>query len=330
MPGTSTRTKTRQRDSVGFQTLQMLPFTLIASLGANVANTTIQDTIFLPCSAKILGAYAGYSTLTAATGTHRFNVVAGVGTYVTATGGYATDFLTVATPATGDIVNINISVPATLLQTIGAVGFQPGVLGNPPVAGNIMFPLRYTVLSTDTTATILAASITTYINQQKALNQVIFANSAAGVVNTTALQPGTSANSITLTTSVTGAGGTTSVANAAAFAGGTATTGTVIGVNEQSEYTGTMAFAPAGAGALGATPIFNSDMPLFTPPIGQNPWSVSNFDVIYQQGTPLTLRVVTPGGGATTNLRVTVLIQPFDVLGPNPTFNTFDPHLDIA
>ncbi len=347
MPGSSTKTKDRGRDSIRYNSLSILPFDVIATPGTSVASSTVQSTIILPCSCKIYGASL-YQTNTSmvTTGTSTFNIVAGTGTYETAAGAYATTFGTAAgTIHTGDVITLTFGIPITLSQSVGGPVSQTGLWGFPPVGGLINLPFTYTVKSTDTTATILANSIATSFNAQQnsILPDLLFANTSggSGVVNFTALQAGTAQNSITLTSAVTGTGATTTFAiNASPLAGGTATTGVVTGVNDQWEYVAAYNFAPAGSGALGATPIFNTDMPIFngngiTGSIaggpGNNSYWSTNFDVIYQQGSALTLRLTTPAANAPTGVKAMVLYVPFDVV---PVafggFTTFDPHNDIA
>ncbi len=349
MPGSTTRTKTRARDAIGYNALSVIPFDNVAAPGSSAAPATVQARLVLPVSCKIMGATIDQQATTMVTsGTSTFNIVAGLGTYETAAGAYATTFATAAgTIHTGDLITLLFGIPNALVQSVGGPVFQTGVLGYPPVAGAQQIPFTYTVKSTDTTATILANSISQAFNalQNSILPDIIFANTsgASGVVNFTALQAGTAQNSITLTSSVTGTGATTTFAvNASPLAGGTATTGVVAGVNDQFEYVSSYNFAPASylAGALSATPIFNTDMPLFnqhgiTGNINGSPgnnvyWS-SNFDVIYQQGTIMTLRLTTPAANPPTFVKAALLLMPFDVV---PVcfggFTTFDPHNDIG
>ena len=353
MPGSTTRTKTRSRDSINYNALQIVPFTTIAaSIGAGVANTTVQDTIYLPFTCKIMGAYAGYTAIGAATGTHQFNVVTGTGTYMTAVGTSATTTLVVGgTVHTGDVLTANIFIPNTLLQTVGVPGIQTGVLGNPPVAGATQFTATYTVQSTDTTLTLAATGLAKAINSLPGLNDLIFANNTTGTINLTALSAAiTSANntlfnSISYTAGVTGTSATTTLTASGTLSGGTATTGVTPGVNDLFEYQGALVTPIVGGGtntgsgitfyngyniAPAGTPLFNSDIALFAPPQGQNPWFASNFDVIYQQGQALTLRVTTPAStGSISNLRVNLAVVPFDIAPSYSQFNTFDPHQEI-
>jgi hypothetical protein len=344
MPGSTTKSKARTRDSIVYNGLDMVPFTNIVSAATQVP-ATIQDALNLPVSCKILGAAVYYKTIGSTSGTYTFNVVAGVGTYETAAGTYATDFGTVAgTVQTGDVITMIFTVPNLLINAVGGPITQSGILGFPPVAGSQQIPFVYTVKSTDTTATVLAASIIAAFNASKLfLADIVYAwNAGNTLVNFTTLQCGNNitqqnaANAITLVAAVTTnptpgspAATTTFVVNALTFAGDTFTTGVVPGINDQFEYTGAYNFAPAGSGTLAATPIFNTDMPIFLEPQGGMCYWSSNFDVIYQQGSTLTLRLTAPGT-AITNFKVTLLLFPVDVLVPNPTFFTFDPHNDIG
>lgn len=355
MPGSSTRTKTRSRDSIVFNALDLIPLTNLASITTAQAPTVIQDGFNLPMSAKILGAAVYYASIGAPDGTYTFNIVAGTGTYETAAGTYATNFGTAGgTVQTGDVITFLFTVPQILLTAVGAPTLQPGLLGYPPVAGSQQIPFVYIVKATDTTATVLAASIIAAFNGSKnAVADVIYAwGAGTAVVNFTTLQTGNAAttpahvpvlpaaadeNAITWVASVTTnptpgspAATTTFVVNALTFAGATDTTGVVVGVNDQFEYTGKYNYAPATSAALGATPIFNSDMPIFlNVPGGMCYWS-SNFDTIYQQGTTITLRMTVPATPTLTNFKVVILAFPIDVLPQTPTFYTFDVHNDIG
>jgi hypothetical protein len=346
LPGSTTRTKTRSRDSIVYNALQYLDFDLIAAPGISQVNTVVQHNGFvLPCSMKIYAASVYQdSAAMVADGSSSYNVVAGIGTYVTATGARATAVGTAAgTIHTGDTITVTFTVPNSLLQAVGAVTIQTGILGQQPVANAQVIQFAYVVKATDTTAAILATSIVTAFNAGFAtpLEDIVFAwnTGATGVVTFSALQAGTAANSIAITSAVTGVGATTTFAiTATPFSGGTATTGVVRGVNDQYEYLGAYNFAPAGSTALSATPIFNSDMPIFnggttgvvngTP--GNNQQFPDNFDVIYQQGAVMTLRLVTPGANPPTNVKVILLACPIDVSVAQPSMNTFDPHLDIG
>lgn len=357
MPGSSTRTKDRGRDSIRYNALSILPFDLVAAPGVSQVPATVQARAVLPCSVKIYGAMLDQTaTAMVTSGTSTFNIVAGLGTYETAAGAYATTFGTVAgTVHTGDVITCTFGIPVALSQSVGGVVNQTGLWGFPPAAGLINIPFTYTIKSTDTTATIAANSIAQAFNAQQnsILPDILFANTsgASGVVNFTAVQAGTAQNAITLTSAVTGTGATTTFAiNASPLTGGTATTGVVIGTNDQWEYnsaptsgaTNGYYFANASylAGTLSATPIFATDMPIFNQhgitgnvngSPGNNVYWSTNFDTIYQQGTVMTLRLATPGANPPTNVKASLLYVPFDVV---PVafggFTTFDPHNDIG
>jgi hypothetical protein len=348
MPGSSTRTKMRVRESIHYNRFLKLDFDLIPTVPVSQVPATIQAAIMLPVSCKILGAAIYYGTIGLVSGATRFNIVAGVGTYETVAGLYGADIVTFGTPHTGDIVTLFFQIPNALLTANGVPTSYTGMLGNQVNPNTTTLPFAYQVQSTDTTATILAASIATAFNgatsqvifmtppNNSVANDIVFAYATGATVSFGALQPGNSAattalvNSIGITSSVTGTGATTtaSVANPT-ITGATTTTGVTLGINDMFEYTGQYIFAPAGSGTLGATPIFSSDMPLFAPSVGSNVYWSSNFDVIYQQGSIMTLRLTTPGITAGTNFKAKMLIMPVDVAAPNPTYNTFDPHNDV-
>jgi len=332
MPGSTTRTKSRVRDSAVFNSLQFETIGPVAAIGAAVTGATVQAQIILPCSAKIYGAMPTYTAIASILGTHFFNIVTGSGTYETTNGTIATQSLTVAGPVTGNVLTWSVAIPQSILL---ALGIQPiGFAGSPGIAtvanGNVQFNFSYTVKSTDTTATILAASMIAYMTATLGFNAVLFANQAAGVITIGSFNTGTQYNSIT-TTGASSTGATTIAFGGATLAGGTATTGyTAVGTNDLFEYTGANVFAPPG------TPVFASDMALVEPAPGtmtqgQNPYVPASYDVIYPQGTVLTLRAVTPAStGSITNLGVTLLLACFDVKPPQPTYNSFVPQLDIG
>lgn len=346
MPGSSTRTKTRDRDSVGFNKLQIVPFLPISSAAASQTGNTIQAAITLPFSCKILGASInqGISTYTAATGAN-FNVVAGIGTYETAAGVRSTITATVAgTIASGQVLTVVFYVPLALAQAIGVsqANYSIGLLGIPVVAGAIPMSVQVTLNATTgasatTAATAIVAAINSNGNVASALgpcsispglSQLIFASNAAGVITFSSVQASTAFNSVTYIASATG---TATITASGTFASGTNTTGVTAAINDQYEYVGAYNFAPSSSAALGATPIFNADMPILPvlPFAGTPPRISSSWDAVYQQGTQMTLRII----GTTltyTSLVCAMMVVPFDVLVPNPTLNTFDPNLDLG
>ena len=342
MPGSTTRAKTRNRDSVNFNNLQIVPFAPISTTTTSQTAGTIQAAFTLPCSAKIIGAHInqGISTYTAASGAF-FNVVAGIGTYETTAGVQSSVTATIAgTPAAGNVLTVTFYVPLALAQSIGLseANYSTGILGIPVVAGAMPLTVQLTLnATTGVSATTAAAALVAAINTggsganataSPGLDSLIWASNAAGVVTFHAMQAGTAFNSVTYVASAAGGGAT--ITASGTFASGTATTGVTPAVNDQYEYIGAYNFVPSGSAALGATPIFNADMPILPvlPLQGYNGYWASNFDAVYQQGTQMTLRII----GTTltyTNLVCTLMVMPFDVAVPNPTLNTFDPHLDI-
>ena len=339
MPGSTTRAKTRSRDSVHFNRIKTLIFDRIASVPISQVPGTVQSALMLPCTCKVVGAAAFYTSIGATNGTFGFNVVAGTGTYETTPGGRGIVNITMGTPHTGDLISFVFQVPNALLTANGVPTTYSGILGVPvsPNSTTMVFP--YQVKSTDTTATILATSITQAFNGSQfnsilttsPINDILFAwNVASSLVSFSGLQASTTLNSIGVTTIVTGAGATTTASvGTPTITGGSNTTGVVPGVNCTFEYTGVYPFAPAGSGTLGATPIFNADMPFFTPVVGNSVYWPSNFDVLYQQGSIMTLRLITPTGAPLVNVKIKLLVSPFDVAPPNPTFPTFDVHNEI-
>jgi hypothetical protein len=325
MPGSTTKTKSRSRDSITYAALQMTGFDTVAAVAISQTANLIQAQFMLPYTCKI---FAAAPSFTAFTGPATFNVVAGTGTYETAAGAYAATTSTISgTVAAGYVYTSNFQIPFALAQSIGIPAINTlGILGNPlnPLAVTIPVVI---VAGAAATATSVAAQFVLAINTNPVLNNLIYAANAAGVITYTAVQAGTALNTFTVLSGAVGAG--SAITATSTFAGGTATTGVVVGVNDQFEYNGTTNFAPAGAGALGATPIFNTDMPLFAPTPGGNAWMSSNFDVVYQQGSIMTLRVVTGGAQTITNFKVMLALMAHDPTPQLPSFNTFDPHVAL-
>ena len=359
MPGTTTRTKTRSRDSIGFNKIKTLIFDSIASVPISQVPATVQGAFMLPCACKVMGAAAYYTTIGSTSGSFGFNIVAGTGTYETTAGGRGIVNITMGTPHTGDLVTITFQVPNALMLANGVPTTYEGILGQIASPSKLPLVFQYQVKATDTTATALATSITQAFNSSQfnsvqahtVINNILFAwNVAGAIVSFSGLQANVLLNSINVASKVTGAGATTTATvGTATITGASSPTGVVPGVNAQFEYTGRNSgttnlvgtytnldvaqygynFAPAGSGTLAATPVFSADMPLFTPVVGNSVYWPTNFDVIYQQGTIMTLRLITPTAAPLTNIKIKLLISPFDVAPPNPTFRTFDPHNDI-
>ena len=71
--------KNRANTAIVFDTLNFSDFDTIASLGAGVANTTVQARLLLPQRFKIFKVGVVYSAV--GSGTHAFNIVVGPGAY---------------------------------------------------------------------------------------------------------------------------------------------------------------------------------------------------------------------------------------------------------
>lgn len=74
-----TKGKQHSPTSVGFDQLSVESFDTVATIGAGVANTTVQAVVPCATNFKILRASVAYTAIAAATGTHKVNVVVGTG-----------------------------------------------------------------------------------------------------------------------------------------------------------------------------------------------------------------------------------------------------------
>jgi hypothetical protein len=282
------------------------------TLGASVASTTIQGRYVLPCTSKLVGvvSYASAVGATLPLG-NLFNIVVGEGAYQTGTTGVpASATLTVASPHTGDLITINF----------GGASFQ------------------YQVLSTDTTATILANSICRAWQIQQlvpeysltpplnkaiysplaafspylgfGLNRVLGAwNSAgAGAIVFTTLSTGTALNGQTITASVSGSGATTTITASAALSGGANSTGITTPTNNTVLYNGVYSFASIGQA------LFANDQAISGPAPGNYGvfYEPTGWDALLPQGANLTLRATTGAGASVTNWNVAVIVVPYD------------------
>lgn len=322
MGGTETRGKVRDPDGLIFNGIQYIYFDNVAAVAANVAGTVIQASLPLPSTCKIFGAMAAYTAINTFVGTHFFNVVLGNGTYETTNGVVATVPGTVAgTIHTGDTIVMTWSVLASLVQSVGG----------PAPYSPVIFTVQYTVKSTDTTATLVAAGLVGAFNSTEVLNALFCANNAAGVVSFTAIECGTVYNGVTYTAIVTGTGVTTTFTASGTTASGTNNSGyNAIGPNN------VMPIGQAPSYAVANTSIFSADQALLNPAPGttlpgQFPYTTALFDTLYPQGQILTLRAITPvSTGSITNLKVGLAIAAYDPIASHPNVTAFDPNQDIG
>lgn len=70
-----------EQSAYRFDAVAPFAFDLVASVGANVANTTVQARLPVPSRMKIQKVCVDYSAIADTTGDHKFNIVLGTGSY---------------------------------------------------------------------------------------------------------------------------------------------------------------------------------------------------------------------------------------------------------
>lgn len=122
---------TLARESFNLNALSMDTFPIVASIGAAVANTTIQSYWISPCAFKIAKVAIFASAIDAVSGTDAFNIVVGTGAYTQ--GSVAANDNSIAGPSVG---------PGTTYPTApGGVGYPTNyaVVGNALFAADVPF-----------------------------------------------------------------------------------------------------------------------------------------------------------------------------------------------
>ena len=106
-------------------------FSQIASVGANVGNATVQALYISPCNFKVSKIAVCGTAIAAVTGTHKFNVVVGTGTYTQ--GSVAANDNSIAGPS--------VSPNTTYPTAPGGMGYPTNlaVVGNALFAADIPF-----------------------------------------------------------------------------------------------------------------------------------------------------------------------------------------------
>lgn len=298
-----TQRKTRDPGAIGYDQIAHYAFDTVASIAASTAVTTVQGQIPLAVSSKIMAAVVSYSA--SAFSGALFNVVVGGGTYEGATtpgvSGRGT-FTITGSPTTGQNNTYTIN---------GIIIAAPQTTGNSvtqQAAADII------VLNAATAAGAFSGTTTPA--------GYGFSN-AAGVISYTANAYGTAYN---LTPTASGGSGD-SIAVAASTGGVNINAAPTIAQPDQFWLTGAHNFAAAG------NALFASDQPIApnAPYVGQYfPVPLDQFDVLYQQKQDLTLRVYTLGSTTLTNLKVALLLKPFDVVATHPSNRVvFQPSLHI-
>jgi hypothetical protein len=298
-----TTRKTRDPGAIGYDQIAHYAFDTVSSITGGTAVTTVQGRLPLAVSSKIMAAAVSYSA--SAFSGALFNVVVGSGVYEGATTagveGRGT-FTITGSPATGQNNSYTIN---------GITILAPQTTGNSvtqQAAADII------VLNAATAAGAFAGTTTPA--------GYGFSN-AAGVISYTANDYGTAYN---LTPTSTGGSGDT--VTAAASTGGVAINAApTVAAPDGFWLTGAHNFAAAG------NALFPKDQPIApnAPSIGQYfPVPIDQFDVLYQQNQVLTLRVYTLTSTTLTNLKVALLLKPFDVIATHPSNRVnFQPALHI-
>ncbi len=298
-----TQRKTRDPGAIGYDQIAHLPFDNVATISASTAIATVQARMPLAVSSKIYAASVSYSA--SAFGGALFNVVVGSGTSEGGTTlgvvGRGT-FTITGSPATGQNNTYTINgIIITAPQTTGNSVTQQA-------AADVL------VLNAATVAGAFAATTTPA--------GYAFSN-AAGVISYTAKAYGTAYN-LTPTSS----GGSGDTVTAAASTGGVTPVPPPAGALPDNFWlTGAHNFAAAG------NSVFPVDQPIqpAAADVGQFfPVPLDQFDVLYQQNQELTLRVYTPASTTFSNLKVVLLLKPFDVIATHPSNRVnFQPSLHI-
>lgn len=278
-----------------FDALSLWGFDNVASVSAGVANTAIQARLPVPTRVKIPKVCVNYSAIASTTGDHLFNIVLGDGSYSTA-GAQASGTVTLAGTSNASYTT-TITINGTAVQIT-----QGGV-------------------STSADATSLA----TAIGSNSTVNKFVSASASGSVVTITALANGTYGNAITLSASVSSGSTETATASGATLTGGlnnTVTDGAV--PDDTGRYVGALAqanpggFPPVQVGTNGMA-LFSQDQSLESAADTPQVFIPTNYDGIIEQGTLLTVRVVTPASvGSITNLKVTLCVVVVDPYGSQP------------
>jgi hypothetical protein len=288
-----------------------ISFGAVASVGAGVAQTTLQQLRTVPFNYKVRKVSVALTAIDSIAGSDLFNIVLGAGSYETAAVAASGTYTITGSPATSSNNTYTIA---------GTAVVAPQTTGN--------------------TVTQQALADVIVINNNATVNNIVTARSALGVVTITANAPGAAGNAVTTTAS--SSGGDTLTANQAVLASGANASGIVLAANDNSDTYGYPTnVAAAGVSLFGADIPFNAAntiaanayaYPGNTGPtsnqIGQGVpntgWGAlatatggygifvpTNYDAVYPAGVPLTLRAITQATiGSITNLQVTLGIVP--------------------
>jgi hypothetical protein len=299
-----TQRKTRDPGAIGYDQIAHLPFDNIATLAASQATTTVQGRMPLAVSSKIMAAEVSYSASTG--GGVLFNIAVGNGTYEGATTagveGRGT-FTITGSPLTGQ----------NNTYTINGI-----IIACPQTTGNSVTQQAAADVAVLNAATVAGAFAATTTPAGYAFSNV------AGVITYTANAYGTAYN---LTPTANAGAGGDAIAVVASTGGVVINAVPSIALPDGFWLTGAHNFAAAG------NAVFPTDQPIMpgAPDVGQFfPVPLDQFDVLYKQNQQLTLRAYSLGSTTLTNLKVVLLLKPFDVIATHPSNRVvFQPALHI-
>jgi hypothetical protein len=299
--------KTRSPDSLLYDALFQVSFDAQASIAASQATSTVVSQLPLTVSCKIMAATVTYSA--SVSGGALFNIVVGGGTYEgTTTAGVVSrgTFTITGAPLTGQnntytMNGIAIACP----QTTGNSVTQQAVAD--------IAVLNAAAFSSTANAWVGTTTPEGYA----------FSN-AAGVITYTALGYGPAYN---ITPTVNAGAGGDAVAVVASTGGVLPNPVPTVAQSDQFWLSGAHNFAAAGNSVY---PFDQGIQPGYPYVAQYFPVPTPQFDVLYQQGQVLTLRMYTPTSATLTNFKVALLLKTLDVIETHPSnLNNFAPVRDI-
>lgn len=275
----------------GFNSVALgLGFDNVASVTNGVANTTIQARIPIVQRCKIPKVSVNYSAIASTEGNHLFNIVLGNGTYTTGGTKAAATTTASGTPNHDGTVTVTVGGHAVV----------------------------YTETSGDTSVTALMGHVVTAVNADTTAKELVLASNTAGAFTLTALANGVDGNLITVSISSTDSAPLAFTAWGPTLSGGTNDSSTLVVPDDTTGYTGPIAVAVPGGIAppqmgVNGDALFATDQALTSAADTPQEFIPTNYDGVIEQGTLLTLRVITPATvGSITNLKVTLCAVAID------------------
>jgi hypothetical protein len=299
----TTTHKTRSPDSILYDAIAHYPFDLVASVGTSTPVTTVQGQLPLAVTSKIMAVTISYASMNG--GGALFNLVVGGGVYEGGT-------------------------------TAGVIGKGTFTITGSPLTGqNNTYTMNSVVIAcpqtTGNSVTQQAAADTIILNNAAGLSPAANAwantttpegysfSAAAGVITYSANAYGPVYD---ITPTVTTGSGGDAIAVAAATGGVLPNPMPTVAQPDQFWLTGGRNYAATGNAVFATDQSIQSGFPYAAQFFG-NP--TDQFDVLYQQGQDLTLRVYTNASTAITNLKAVALVKPLDVDNTHPVRTNFSP-----